>query len=334
MLLAVNKTPLVHAMFPYTDHNNLNFVSVVLKGTFNILDNGSLELAEEQEPLLKTDEYSGDAGLSSLIRESDYSPLKLPTDVCVIGDIVSLDEKPCYQMDAVVQVGNQERIIRAVGDRVWEKELGSVRMSGPTPFTRIPVAFEHAFGGKGQESEAQETPYYASNPVGKGYVANSDEIDGLALPNLENSRSLIQSPTDKPQPCCPGFVNRNWQPRASYAGTCDENWQNSRMPLLPTDFGSRFYNASEPDFIFPMLQGGEVIAMKGFNPEGLLGFLLPSWKLEVRYCLKSTVKTLYANLDTVVVLTNKKQVLLNWRVCFPCGLDMLYLKWLEIKNIA
>lgn len=333
MLLAANKTPLAHAMFPYTDHTSSNFVSVVIKGSFNILDNGQLELCDEQEPLLEADEYSGDPSDSCVLRESEYAPVKMATDFCVIGDIVSPNEQPCNYMDASITLGGEQRIVRVVGDRVWVKERGLVHMSGIEPFTHMPITFENAFGGRGQDKQEELPEYFEFNPVGKGFVSTSDDVDGVSLPNLENPRFLVTDPDDKPMPYCPGFINRNWQPRLKYAGSCDETWQKNRMPLLPQDFDNRYYNWAAPDFIFPMLQGGEPVSMQGFGFGGALSFLLPSWNLKIRYCLKNDEQTKLANLDTITVLCNQKKVFLNWRVSIPCGLDMLYLKWVEIKAV-
>ena len=58
---------------------------VAVKGTYDILDDGSVKLAEEQlEPLLAP-EYNGEDGLSSLRYEADLVAQKPTTDVVING---------------------------------------------------------------------------------------------------------------------------------------------------------------------------------------------------------------------------------------------------------
>jgi hypothetical protein len=77
-------------------------------------------------------------------------------------------------------------------------------------------------------------------------------------------------------PACFAPVAPNWQPRAGFAGTYDDNWQQTRAPYLPDDYNPRFMNVAPPDLIYPgYLQGGEAVRVIGMHPAGDLGFALP-----------------------------------------------------------
>ncbi|SMF57688.1 hypothetical protein SAMN02745866_03714 [Alteromonadaceae bacterium Bs31] len=333
MLLVKNKTPLVHAVLPYTDHCDQNFVSVIVKGSFDITADGTLKLADKQEPLRETDQYTEQPGNASLLRESDYCPIKTATDVFVLGDIVSPNEKPCLQFDACMEIGQHHRVIRASGDRYWQKEGLRYQASQPQAFSRMPLILQNAYGGSATENEEAAPESYAYNPVGKGFISKNTNIEGVALPNLESPERLISTPEQKPLPYCPAFLNKNWLPRSQLAGNCDEQWQAQRMPLLPKDFDIRFYNAALPEFILPMLKGGEPVNMQGFSPEGALSFTLPNWNMKIKYCMKNEVLEARSKLDTLTILSNKRQVIINWRACFPCAQNFLYIKWMEIKAV-
>ncbi len=332
MLFVKNKTPLVHAMFPYTDHCDQNFVSVVVKGTFDLAADGSLKLSEEQEALLESDQYKGEDSDATLLREADYCPLKPACDLFILGDIISPEEKPCRQMDAFVSVADHQRIIRASGERYWHRQGLSHVASAPEAFTRIPLTPENAFGGRDTAAEQVDAERYPFNPAGKGFVSKGSP-EGITLPNLEDPQHLISAPEDKPKPHYPAYVNKSWLPRSNLAGTCDKNWEANRMPLLPRDFDNGFYNAATPDFIFPLMKGGEPVVLQGFAPEGPLSFKLPNWDMKIKYCIKNDILEARSKIDTVTILSKQKQVVVNWRSCFPCGQDFLYIKWMEIKAV-
>src|SRR5262249_23044503 len=113
-----------------------------------------------------------------------------------------------------------------------------------------------------------------------------------------------------------GFTNPSWQPRASLAGTYDEAWMKNRMPLLPKNFDRRFFNAAAPGLVAARyLRRHEAGRINHASPEGWLSFQLPG--VPPPACLV-TVKgkedqTLRTQLDTVIINTDEKLLLLIWR---------------------
>jgi hypothetical protein len=116
------------------------------------------------------------------------------------------------------------------------------------------------------------------NPVGRGFVGqkHTTELNGFPLPNLECPDNLIRDYRDRPAPACFAPIAPNWQPRAGFAGTYDDIWQQTRAPYLPDDYNPRFMNVAPPDLIYPgYLQGGEAVRIIGMHPAGDLGCSLP-----------------------------------------------------------
>jgi hypothetical protein len=200
--------------------------------------------------------------------------------------------------------------------------LLSTGMSEPEEFTRLPLTFENAFGGRdATHKDVSLHGWEPRNPVGKGFRVNGTNeteknkaLDGWPLPNLEDPACLIRSWKDKPAPAAPGFVCRSWQPRVGFAGTYDEAWMKKRCPILPVDFDNRFFSAAPAGQVCPgYLQGGESVTLTHVTPEGRLSFALPRTRpiLETR-CLKKLLR-LELVLDTVVLSTDEMLCNLVWR---------------------
>ena len=117
--------------------------------------------------------------------------------------------KPALTVEA--NVAGHEKKLYVVGDRRWS----AAGASDPKPFTQMPVAWTHAFGGEG----------FAQNPLGKGIAATKD---GHPLPNVENPKRLLQGPDDRPPPAGFSSVDFSAPTRQAFAGTYDEAWQKTR----------------------------------------------------------------------------------------------------------
>ena len=59
MLEIVNRTPYVIALLPYSDKGGRDHAGVVIKGTWSIDAREDPTLAEEQQPIVRTDERYG-----------------------------------------------------------------------------------------------------------------------------------------------------------------------------------------------------------------------------------------------------------------------------------
>jgi hypothetical protein len=322
MLQFHNATGLAGTFFVAPDTEGIDSVFAVLKGTF-ALDRG-LAPAEEQLPPVMAAVYHEDPVTSSIRVASDASLVKPATDVLLVGSAWAPGELPTTWTDVSLVVGPVAKTVRVFGDRVWDAGAAGAVPSPPTPFVRMPLAWERAFGGtdvteKGPTAEPR-------NPVGLGFRAAGGQkpLDGMPLPNLEDPSAPISSWRDRPPPACFAPVAPHWQPRLAYAGTYDEQWQQARAPYLPTDFDARFFQCAPPGLVCPgYLQGGEPVDIRGASPGGVLSFRLPAIRVQVTFVVDGRSEIRSANLDTVLIEPDAGRVSLVWRAVLACDKKVL-----------
>jgi hypothetical protein len=263
-----NTTPFHAARGFARDRSGAEFWLVAVKSTFRIIDDGSTELAAEQEPVSLSPRFVGEPSTSSLVSEGDLPLTKVRTDVLVRGHAVAPGGRPATEVDVTLTVGERTKVLRVTGDRRWSRVAGSLVSTRPTVFERMPITYERAFGGR--DPIAPEA-FHAENPVGVGYALSPDHLDGSPLPNVEvpDTNSLRGPSTGY------GPVASYWSPRARYAGTYDATWKETRRPLLPVDFDDQFYQCAPQDQQFASMRGGESIRLHNMTPTGLLSFRIP-----------------------------------------------------------
>ena len=296
------------------EHGAALFVPIV-KATYVIRGTAALELAEEQQPVNFSGEFWGDPDTSSYRYEPEGAFMKPSTDIALVGHAHALGAA-VSELTVGLRVGTVQKVITVVGDRYWEPGLGGgARMTTALPFERIPLNYEHAYGGWDRQ-DAERPAWEPRNPVGRGFVARWQGRDRVALPNLEDPGNRIRAVTDRPAPAAPGFVSPNWLPRAAFAGTYDQAWSSSRSPLLPMDFDRRFLNAASPGLIAPgYLAGNEPVTVLNASDRGRLDFVLPSVTApRIQVTLRSKgAQAASARLDTVIIDTDDHRVTLIWR---------------------
>lgn len=188
-----------------------------------------------------------------------------------------------------------------------------------------------------------------SNPVGCGWIEKRHQkfVRKAAQPSLE----IIPAPsffypheaTTKPvfiqhpksainakemqtiaeqYPCRPagfGSVGRSWAPRVSLTGTYDDQWQQERWPLSPTDFDERYWNSAPQDqqCAWPNADC-QIETWFLFSPElapkGYINIQLPGHRTFVMARLQDdTPIPLKTYIDTILLDTEKQQLEVVWR---------------------
>lgn len=315
----LNNSPFAAQELYLTDEDGQTLLVVVVQATYAGTPEAALVLAEEQPPVELRGTYNGEPGASSYRLEPQMAPYKLATDVVLLGHAYA----PRYgvpHVDVRFLLGPVRKTVRVFGDRKWYHRMGFEAASEPQPFEKIPLIYDRAFGGWDRTPENPEKHTCESrNPLGMGYHHKSycRFVEGEPLPNLEDPRQLLTGYSKAPPPAGFGFLGPDWMPRVEYAGTYDETWMQTRMPLLPKDFDRRFFNAVPPDQMAPLgaLQGTEQGLVVGAVPEGQWTFTLPGEpppRCTVHF-KRAEPQTPAANLDTVIVDTDARQVSLLWR---------------------
>ena len=312
-----NRTPFAAERGWVRDRDGAEIWLAAVKATFDILPDGSTIPSKDQPPVLRIPEYHGEPGKSSIKYETDLILTKTTTDVLLIGNAYAPGGKPVTELDVGFRVGPVQKLLRVLGDREW-RTLGA---SAPQPFIKMPLVYERAFGGMDLQSDHPERDWEWRNPVGAGFAISRGNANGLKLPNIEYPKQLIQSWDDRPAPAGFGPIASHWQPRASFAGTYDDNWIKTRQPLLPEDFDDRFFQCAPVDQQAPQfLTGGEPVVVLKLTPYGDLRFTLPKIFLgfETRFHDGSREIHKTRKLHSVILEPDFPRVSLVWHSPLPC----------------
>ncbi|TAN85853.1 MAG: DUF2169 domain-containing protein [Gallionella sp.] len=315
-----NRTPFSAERTWVRDRNGAEIWLVAVKCTFDIKRDGATGIAQDQPPVMMAPEHINPAepAKSSLKYDMDLVRTKTTTDVVVRGHAHAPHGQPATKLDIGVRVGPVQKRLRVIGDRVWHGRTPSI----PLPFVKMPLIYEAAYGGFDPESLHTQRPQWdARNPVGTGFALSASRIDGLKLPNIEYHDKLITRWNDRPTPAGLGPLCAHWQPRASFAGTYDDKWQQERFPLLPLDFDDRYYQCAPTDQQTPQfLKGGEPATLINLTPGGELRFELPRVVLGFETFFYTGERQLHdrPKLHTVIIEPDFPRVSLIWHTALPC----------------
>ena len=317
-----NHTPFAAAAFPSLDVNARDRVTVVVKGTYDIVPGARPSRSPAPLPIVPADQYLGDPGKTSVVYESDFCPFKPSTDIVLVGSAHAPGGKAVPFLDVTLQVGDLKKTLRVFGNRRWKfgRLSLSPKMTRPEPFTKMPIIYERAFGGADPGGPRRKKVFWERrNPIGAGFAIRHSRkwIHGRPAPNIEDPAHLIRSWRSKPQPQGFGFIGRSWMPRLKFGGTYDDAWKEKRCPLLPGDFDERYFQGAHPDLVAPdHLAGDEPVALIHLSPAGDLRFTLPGDRIEVSARIGRKDYIRLGRLDTVVLLADEGKLILVWRALF------------------
>ncbi len=244
---------------------------------------------------------------------SDFAPLKAKADLVVVGHAHAPGGRPVTVLRVGVHVGRYSKTLAVIGPRQWKKSFVGAAATEPQPFTRMPISFDHAFGGP-------ESPL---NPIGTGLSVESP------LPNIEDPANLLTRPSKGPPPSGFGPIPMTWPQRLPKAGTHGKKWLAERWPGPPEDIDWAFYNAAPADQQFPAwFRGDETIRFENLHatvPD--YETHLPS--VRVRAFLAEPVgsglqvREAAMNLDTLWVDLDAERLVLVWRGVIELGKEEL-----------
>lgn len=327
MLQLKNNTPFSASLALFPNESAIDTLYIITKASFNI--GPKWTLTEEQSSPVEADEYWSEPGKSSIKYASDFHTGKLATDIVMLGHAYSPNAKEVTQMDVQLSVGPVAKTVRVFGDREWKN-------GHPTPakpFKSMAMVYEKAYGGM-HVAEGQIQSAEIRNLVGRGYAGQrkEKEMNGVPLPNLEDPNHLITKIEDQPNPACYGFSAPNWQPRLSYAGTYDEQWQEHRAPYLPKDFDKRFFTMAHPELVYPgYLTGGEPVIIEGMHPSGPMQFNLPQVSLAASVKVSGAIERPVFRNETLLLEPNQSTLSMIWKASMPCDKKALKIEEVNIS---
>lgn len=200
MLQAKNRTPFAAAVNVITGLDGNETAIAVAKATFSH-DGDRVTLAGEQLPVVTSDDYYGDPAATSIRYASEVSLPKPGTDIVLIGHAYAPDGKRATRVIAGLSVGPVSKTVAVFGDRFWDSILGIPNISNPAPFQTMPLKYEFAYGGTDSHiNDPKRIETFPQNPVGCGFrMKNGRNAEsGQQLPNLEDPKNLISSPSNRP----------------------------------------------------------------------------------------------------------------------------------------
>lgn len=320
MWILSNGTPFAAERTLASDKNGRDVWIVAVKGTFTIKADGTIELAEEQEPVLVMPKHRGDPLKSSLLYESDIDYAKATTDILLHGHAYAPRGRHVSEVEVLMKVGPIQKTLRVVGDRVWKPGVLSLTLTEPKPFLKMPIIYERAFGGTDRRShDPKKHAWERRNPVGTGFAVAPEHLENQPAPNVEDPKAPTLSWKERPRPAGFGPIARHWSPRVEFAGTYDSRWEEERQPLLPGDFDERFFLCAPEDQQSPgYLRGREPVELHNLTPEGLLRFTLPQVALGFRTLLGDQRIEHRANLHTVILEPDVPHLIMVWQTALPC----------------
>ncbi len=205
----------------------------------------------------------------------DMAMPKGRAEFLVGGNAHAPSGKPVAKMQVTATVGEHAKTLAVHGDRQWYYGLlGAFHITEPEPFTKMPLGYDNAFGGRGCDR----------NPIGKGYYGKRFAAllgrNRGDMPNLEYPDAPVRRHNARLAPASLGATDIRWQPRCRRAGTYDERWVKSGFPGLAGDTDMALFNeAAEDQWAGVNWSGGEAYQLHGMHPQRPL---IEGWVPEFR----------------------------------------------------
>ena len=301
---------------------------VVVKGTFTLpcTPGETARLAEQQEPLVMADTFTGEPGFSAPVYEADFAPEKQRCDVLLVGSAHAPDGQPVERLTVGLRVGDWKKAFTVTGERRWQTLATVIRAGRPQPFVHQAISYDGAFGGIDDFGPVESLDAaYAYNPVGKGWHehALASLVEDTPMPITEELSRPVEKPDFDYPPMAFGPVGRGWLPRREFAGTYDDAWLENTFPFLPADFDPRYYQAAPSDQQMPFPQGGEPVTVLNLSPHGRLDFRLPRVEVPVVFFRKRGERQeTVAVIDTLLFEPDANRFSMTWRASLPLKRDL------------
>ncbi len=249
-------------------------------------------------------------------------------EVIVLGQAHAPRKKPVAQMRVSLRVGATLRELLVTGDRLWQG-TGATAVIGPaTPFTKMPLTWDRAFGGSADIIVDKDSPVTVAdqlNRLGKGFD-HSKHVEPLRhmltpppgfptfdptrpLPNLEDPAAPIATWDDAPRPVCWATLpmdlglhaQRGMAPKPDADG------------FPGTEVKPELLHRAHPDWVLPVPEAGSVVVLDGFTPDDLVAFRLPKLRVIADWIVGEQSGTSELAPQMLVILPEQRQYTLTYR---------------------
>jgi hypothetical protein len=310
MWMLLNQTPFAAQQGWTRDEQGHEVWLIAIKASFEIDPDGKQRLLKEQTPINLAPLHAADA--NELLDDTDFNLEKKHTDILVEGHVYAPGRRPGTESTARIKVGDVDKTLNVIGDRVFVPGAVSARLSRAEPFTKMPITWRRTYGGT--DMEASKPDWDQRNPVGTGFAASPQRLVSKTGPNFEYPDAPYRDHRSG-KPAGFGPVARHWQPRMKHGGTYGEEWQRTRDPLLPRDFNRLYYQcAPEDQQTKTPLMGYEVARLGNFTQDGFWEFLLPrvTFNITTQFYNRPDRKNNEPVIHTVRIKPDLRQFSITW----------------------
>lgn len=324
----INATRMAAEYTVAIDASGRELLVVVIKGTFRITDEpgAAVHLHDVQLPPTMSDEFFGEPGLSAPKYEVDFAARKHRCDVLLNAAAHAPGGRPSTRVAVSVRIGPWSKSFDVVGDRTWVPGIPGLSRTSAVPFTTMPITYDRAFGGTDDKHpDPSRHAAFMANPIGRGFHKQTarEYIEGAPLPNTEESGNPVTGFDGNYRPMSFGPIGRHWHPRASYAGTYDQQWLDDVFPFLPADFDERYFQAAPLDQQLPKAVGDQRVTLVNLTPSGRSDFVLPHFDAPVHiFPRRGKREDMTAELDTILLEPDTSTAALTWRLTRPLRRDV------------
>jgi hypothetical protein len=313
---------------PYVDPRGQRVVVAIVKATFERDRLGRMLPAAQPSPVRVSDVLWDETRPNASVKyPSDIGCEKPGADVVVVG--AALSPRPVARMDLIVRVGPLQAPLSVHGERFFYKGPRGVAIGPAARFEIMPVVYERAYGGATPDSRHVEE----RNPSGVGVAHRPEDLIDRLAPQIEHPARPHTHARDTHVPVGYGATLPHWMPRRAYAGTFDDVWRATRMPLLPLDLDARFENIAHPSMQLPTPPPPHAeIAVLGMCTHGLFECPLPDLKLVLHAIRNHARTTVRPAVDTIVVEPARGRIELVSRAVFAMGRGKTSLREIRVTT--
>ena len=265
-----NDTPLAATVVAWGDSPSRCALSVIAKATCDLVPDGPAVVRAEAEPISGDRITAGPRGMIC-VYPSDLAPFKIRADVALVGH-AQAPAGGASEVTVRFRFGSEEsgfdRELRVFGERSWERVGPALKPSEPAVFLRMPLSYDHAFGGRG----------HASNPLGLGFESaknappppskNKPSPKPAAakkqalLPHLEDPNDRLRAPQQTPKPASFGPV-----PKVARDDKASRPGGDKASRSLADAYDWTRFQAAPPEQRLPFLRGDEPFEIAGVHPK-------------------------------------------------------------------
>ncbi|MGI2036177.1 DUF2169 family type VI secretion system accessory protein [Rhizobium panacihumi] len=349
-----NTTTFPHLAFSNSDNQGREFGVLMVKVAFDIANDGTCRISEDQEPFCFTDRCHGEVNITSLKQPSDLVSYKPDVDVVVDATAYPPGASPCKSWTAGVEVIAESRSVvskrlRVTGPRRWMPEwpkwlseeqrsnwqahrklFKGWHLTEPEETLSVPIRYELAYGGlldRGvDENGASVSEAFEQNPLGVGWLDPeiSDLTTSYPAPQIEALDDPICEAYHHYKPEGFGPIPPAWLPRRKLGGTFDQQWLDAVAPKWPADYNFAYNNSAADGLVGKGFPTGDLaIILENLRPDREQFILTVPDPLIMMLVDNGTgeIEMIRPNLDTIYVSIAEERlfdcrVQLTWRMPF------------------